>query len=117
LTLGREKWHEYLFTLIWGNAGTIVCDHDGHATVRITVGGQRDETGRSVAECLDRVPDQIDEGLIKQFDVCSDFEYFRLDTCRQSNVAGRQVTGEEALQSRENALYGRNLYLRHQVFG
>src|ERR1700722_8401444 len=117
LTLSREKRDENLFTLIWGNAGTIVRDHDGHATVRITASGQRDEAGRCVAECLDRVPDQIDEGLIKQFDVCSYFERFRLDTRRQVNIAGCEVVGEEALQSREDALYRGNFDLCHHVFG
>jgi multidrug efflux system outer membrane protein len=55
--LSREKWHEYLFTLIRRNTRTVVRDHNGNATVRITVGGQRDETGRSVAELLLRRPD------------------------------------------------------------
>src|ERR1700730_18268922 len=42
LPLGREEGHEYPFALIRRNAWTVVRDHDGHATVRITMGGQRD---------------------------------------------------------------------------
>jgi hypothetical protein len=53
------------------------------------VGGQRDQPVGSVAECLDRVPDQIDECLIQQFDICGYFERLRLDTRRQLNIAGR----------------------------
>jgi hypothetical protein len=96
LPLGREEWHEYPFALIRRNAGTIVCDHDGHTTLRITMGGQADATVGGVAERFDCVPDQIDEGLIQQLDVGSYFERFGLDAYRQTNVAGRQVIREAA---------------------
>src|ERR1700688_3950511 len=117
LPLGREEGHKYLLALIERYAWTVVRDRDGHATVRIAVGGQSDSAGGRIAQRLDRVSHQIDEGLIKQFDIGRDLERFRRDTHRQMNVAGREVIGEQALESREDALHRRNLYLRHQVLG
>ena len=117
LTLSREKWHEHLLTLIRCDAWAIVCDHDGHATVRITTRGQADAAVGCVAERLNRVPDQIDEGLIEQFDVGGYFKRFRLDTRGQVNVAGCEVIRKKALQPREDALYSRKLDLCYQVFG
>src|SRR5580693_5095180 len=94
LTFGRKERHEYLLALIRRDARTVVRHCDGHATVRVTLGAENDPAVRRVAQSLDRVSDEINEGLIEQFDVSGDFERFRRNARRQMNVAGREVVGK-----------------------
>jgi len=84
-----KKRHEYLLALIQRNAGTVVGDCNGHTVIRVTLGGQNDPSLCRVAQGLDRISDQVNEGLIEQFDVGPDRERLWCNARRQLNVTGR----------------------------